>query len=158
MNGGGVKKAEKRQKSRDLGKISVICTVWTLQITDFEAMPENHQKSYGLQNLTEGSLDQRKCSIKIWGWLDHGKVIQMLIQVQKITKFNSWAGKSRQANYRRFPAALTHREKKKPQTRSTEPSPQPLTPGDHTLNRQLKQPKQGKRDQEWYNDDSIDGC
>ena len=67
VNGGGVKKAEKRQKSRDLGKISVICTVWTLQITDFEAMPENHQKSYGLENLTEGSLDQRKCSIKIWG-------------------------------------------------------------------------------------------
>ena len=60
-----VKNAEKGENAWGLRKNLGICTVWTLQITEPEGMPYNHQKGYGLENLTEGSLDQGECAIKI---------------------------------------------------------------------------------------------
>jgi len=65
LDGDGGRKAEKRQKAWGLRQNLGICTVWTLQITEPEALPEKHQKGYGLENLTEGSSDEGECAIKI---------------------------------------------------------------------------------------------
>ena len=56
---------------------------WTLQIPDFEAMLENHQNWYALEILTEGSLDQGKCGIKILWKAEDGKVIKLELEVAK---------------------------------------------------------------------------
>jgi len=57
--------------------------VWTLQITEPEAMPENHQKGYGLENLTEGSLDEGECTVKIFWRAEDGKGIKMELEMAK---------------------------------------------------------------------------
>ena len=46
-------------------------------------MPEKHQKGYGLENLTEGSLDEGECSIKILWRAEDGKGIKMDLEVTK---------------------------------------------------------------------------
>jgi len=79
----GVKKAEKRQNALGLRKNLGICTVWTLQIPEPEAMPYKHQKWYGLENSTEGSLDQGECAIKILWRAEDGKVIKMEVERAK---------------------------------------------------------------------------
>ena len=57
--------------------------MWTLQITEPESMPENHQEWYGLENLTGGSLDHRKGAVKILWWAEHRKRIKMELEMAK---------------------------------------------------------------------------
>ena len=57
--------------------------MWTLQITEPEAMPEKHQKGYGLENLIEGSLGEGECAIKILWRAEDGKVIKMEVERAK---------------------------------------------------------------------------
>jgi len=83
LDGGGAQKSGKTPKSVGTLKNFGICTVWTLQITEPEAMPEKHQKGYGLENLTEGSLDEGECSIKILWRAEDGKGIKMELERAK---------------------------------------------------------------------------
>jgi len=46
-------------------------------------MPENHQKGYGLENLTEGSLDEGECTVKIFWRAEDGKAIKMKLEMAK---------------------------------------------------------------------------
>ena len=46
-------------------------------------MPENHQKGYGLENLTEGSLDEGECTVKIFWRAEDGKGIKMEVERAK---------------------------------------------------------------------------
>ena len=73
LDGGGGKKAEKRQNAWGLDPADHWC----------EAMPYNHQKWYGLENLTEGSLYKGECAIKILWRAEHGKVIKMELERAK---------------------------------------------------------------------------
>ena len=57
LDGGGGKIAKNVKKRGNLGKIWGIYTVWTLLIPEFEAVLENRQKWYKLENLSEGSLE-----------------------------------------------------------------------------------------------------
>ena len=52
-------------------------------------MPENHQKGYELENLTEGSLDEGECAIKILWWAEHGKVMKMELEMAKSRNFGA---------------------------------------------------------------------
>jgi len=51
-------------------------------------MPEKHQKGYGLENLTEGSLDEGECSIKILWRAEDGKGIKM--ELERAKSRNLW--------------------------------------------------------------------
>ena len=61
--------------------------MWTLQIIEPEAMPENHQKGYGLENLTECSLDQVESAIKFLWRAEHGKRMKMELEMAKSPNF-----------------------------------------------------------------------
>ena len=63
------------RRSLLLGSMGDLRRFWTLQIIDFEGMPESRQKRYRLENLTEGCLDTRKGVVKCLRPLEHGKGI-----------------------------------------------------------------------------------